>query len=200
MKSSLILLLAIVFGALMGSCGGEEAYFPKPRMYPKVNYPAKSYVTFDENYCSFSFERPAYSEVKQDKYFFDGKPLDPCWFDLEMDTLNSVMHFSYLPIKNRTHFDELIKDAFRMVNEHNKKAEYRQDQKIENDQGIGGMLFEVDGPVATPLQFFLTDTTSHFLRGSLYFNAKVNPDSIAPIYGFIKEDIYHMLSTFDWSK
>ncbi len=200
MRSTFLLSLIILLTILLAACGGEDAYFPKPRLYPKVNYPAKSYVAFDEDYCSFGFERPVYSEVKQDKYFFEGKPLDPCWFDLKMDTLNSVVHFSYLPIKNRSHFDELIKDAFRLVNEHNKKAEYRQDQKIANDKGTGGMLFEVDGPVATPLQFFLTDSTRHFLRGSLYFNAKVNPDSIAPIYEFIKEDIYHILSTFEWSE
>ncbi len=200
MNNCFLLNFVFVVCLFVSACGGEEAYFPKPRLYPKVNYPAKSYVPFDENYCSFSFERPVYSSVEQDKYFFEGKPLDPCWFDLSMDTLNSVVHFSYLPIKDNNHFDDLIKDAFRLVNEHNKKAEYRQDQKIANDRGIGGMLFEVDGPVATPLQFFLTDSTKHFLRGSLYFNAKVNPDSIAPVYQFIKEDIYHILSTFEWNK
>lgn len=196
----MFLILSFVFTGLIVliSCGGQGDYLPKPRLYPKVQYPAKNYVAFDESYCSFKFKRPNYSKVVQDKYFFGEKVDDPCWFDLKMDTLNAVLHCSYIPVNNRTHFDGLVKDAFRMVNEHNKKAEYREDQQIENQQGVTGILFEVDGPVATPLQFFLSDTTEHFLRASLYFNAKVDPDSIAPIYNFIKEDVYKMISTFEW--
>lgn len=194
MKRSI--LLASFF--LLISCGGNDNYFPKPRLYPRVAFPVKSYQSFEETFCDLAFSYPTYARVVQDKYFFDGKPLDPCWFDLEFDTLNATLHCSYLPVENRAHFDKLIGDSFSLVNEHNKKAEYREDQQVLNKNGVGGLLFEVDGPVATPLQFFLTDTTDHFLRGSLYFNAKVDPDSIAPVYAFVKEDIYEMLASFRW--
>lgn len=197
MKIYFLALLSVLL-FLLSSCVSKDSYFPKPRLYPKVNYPAKKYISFDETYCSFSCEVPAYAKVEQDKYFFDDKPVDPCWFDLKIDTLNSVIHCSYIPIKNREHFDKLVSDAFRMVNEHNIKADYREDQVIQNENGVSGMLFEVEGSVATPLQFFVSDTSQHFLRGSLYFNAKVNADSIAPVYAFMKEDVIHLLSTLAW--
>ena len=184
---------------LIISCqNSNNSYLPKPRLYPKVNYPTKVYEDFDASYCSFTFQKPEYAQVVQDKYFFDEKPVDPCWFDLNIDTLNSTLHCSYIPVLDRAHFDKLIGDSFRMIGEHNKKADYREDQLILNAQGVQGILFEVDGPVASPLQFFLTDSTTHFLRASLYFNSTVNPDSIAPVYEFVKEDVFKMISSFEW--
>ena len=181
------------------SCGTQGVGTPKPRMYPKVVYPERNAVNFDEAYCSLSFVYPDYFTVNQDKYFFDSKPIDPCWFDLQSSDLNSQLHCSYISIKNRSHFDKLVQDAFKMTSKHNQKANYRKEQLIENkDEKVYGLLFEHEGPVASPLQFFVTDSTSNFFRGSLYFKSKVNPDSIAPVYTFVKEDVMKMIESFKW--
>ena len=47
------------------------------------------------------------------------------------------------------------------------------------------------------MQFFLTDSVDHFIRGSLYFDVEIN-DSIMPINNFLKEDIRFMIETFEW--
>lgn len=182
------------------SCQQSELAVPKPRMYPKVDYPERNEIKFDENYCKLSFTYPDYFKVKQDKYFFDEKPIDPCWFDLQSSKLNSQLHCSYIPIKNRKHFDKLVNDAFKMTSKHNQKANYRREQLIENsDERVYGLLFEHDGPVASPMQFFVTDSTQHFFRASLYFKSKVNPDSIAPVYSFVKTDILDLIESFEWN-
>ena len=184
---------------LLASCDDTQIGTPKPRMYPKVVYPERTKVNFDESYCSMSFVYPDYFEVSQDKYFFDSKPIDPCWFDLQSIDLNSQLHCSYIPIKSRSHFDKLVQDAFKMTSKHNQKANYRKEQLIENkEENIYGLMFEHDGPVASPLQFFVTDSINHFFRGSLYFKSKVDPDSIAPVYHFVKEDILNLIETFSW--
>ena len=86
-----------------------------------------------------------------------------------------------------------------MVDKHNVKANYRSESIIENeDARLYGVLFEIDGPVAAPLQFYVTDSTSHFLRGSLYFNSQVNRDSVAPVYDFLKLDFERMMESFEW--
>jgi len=54
--------------------------------------------------------------------------------------------------------------------------------------------------VATPYQFFLTDSTHHFFRGALYYDATPNQDSLAPVNAFLLEDIQHILNTFRWKK
>ena len=85
------------------------------------------------------------------------------------------------------------------MNKHNIKAEFRSDIPLRTN-AASGMAFEIDGPVATPYQFYLTDSTNHFFRAALYFNAKVNPDSTKPVFDFLKKDIEHMQSTFVWKK
>ena len=51
------------------------------------------------------------------------------------------------------------------------------------------------GPVASQLQFFLTDTAEqqHFFRGALYFYTEANTDSLAPVYDFMRKDVERMI-------
>lgn len=193
-------ILIIISILLFCSCQQTELGTPKPRMYPKVDYPERTLVEFDETYCNLAFTYPDYFAVNQDKYFFDSKPIDPCWFDLESKQLNSQLHCSYIPIKNRKHFDQLVNDAFKMTSKHNQKANSRRENLIKNvDEKVYGLLFEHDGPVASPMQFFVTDSTEHFFRASLYFRSTVNPDSIAPVYSFVKTDILELIESFKWN-
>lgn len=197
MRQSLnyILLICIFFVA----CNNDAVYLPKPRLYPKVNYPIKNSIEQNIEYCNFTFDFPDYARVVQDSFFFDENIIDQCWFDLVIDSLNGRLHCSYIPLNNRAHFDEMVKDAFELVTKHNVKANYRDEKLIAfDDRGVYGMEFEIDGPVASPFQFYLTDSTKHFLRGSLYFNDKVDADSIAPIYQFVKRDVQNMIVSFRW--
>jgi len=189
-----ILLLVNVFI----SCGSEQLYNPKPRSFPKIDFPERNYVTFDKDYCSFTFQYADYLDVQKDRFFFEGKPADECWFDLKIPPFNGDLHCSYIPLRDRAHFDKMVNDAFTMVSKHNIKAQYRDDFPIEMED-VSGMLFELKGDVASNFQFYLTDSLNHFFRGSLYFNSKVNPDSLAPIYSFVKADVLKVIETFEWT-
>ncbi len=181
------------------SCKDNQVYVPKPRMYPKITYPQGELQTFDESYCKMSFEYPTYAKVEQDKYFFDEDPIDPCWFNVQFPDLAGTLYCSYIPIDNRAHYDKLINDSFRLVEEHNSKANFRQEEYIQNKYGVGGLYFTLGGEVATNMQYVLTDTTSHFFRASLYFDSKVRPDSIRPILEFVKSDVDKMIESFRWN-
>lgn len=182
------------------SCGEDKVLLPKQRMYPQINFPQRKIIQLDTNFCDFTFPYPDYFTFLQDSFYFDGKPKDECWFNLNNVALNSTLHCSYYPIRSRKEFDELIADAFTITDKHNIKANARRENLISNENGVSGILFEVDGPVASPVQFFLTDSTKHFFRASLYFNAKVNPDSTAPVYKFINEDLLKMIEGFKWKQ
>jgi gliding motility-associated lipoprotein GldD len=82
--------------------------------------------------------------------------------------------------------------------EHNKKATFIDEVRFEKPNSVSGFIFNLEGPVATPFQFFMSDSTEHFLRGALYFNTQIRPDSLAPLYEFVKQDISHMINTFAW--
>lgn len=190
-----ILLLLLIF--LFQACE-DEIYSPKPRGFPKVEFPEKTYVPFTVDYCRFTFEQPVYSVVQQDTLFFDEKPVHPCWFDLYIPDFDARVHCSYYPIDEKNTFDKLTSDAFTMANKHNLKANYIDDLVIKKPDGTGGIVFNLEGPVASPFQFYLTDSTTHFLRGALYFNTQSRPDSLKPVVEFVKTDIMHLINTFEW--
>ncbi len=191
----LLLVLLVGFAA----CKEEAVLVPKPRIYPKVIYPEKAYEPLEIEDCPFTMEVPKYFQYIKDKDQNAVEKKHNCWFDLYCQELNSYIHLSYLPFSSRKEFDKLIGDAFEMADKHNIKASYRNELKITKpEEQVHGLIFEIDGPVATPLQFFMTDSTRHFIRGSLYFKSSVNRDSIAPVYDFHKLDVGKMVESFEW--
>jgi gliding motility-associated lipoprotein GldD len=193
----IILLTLIAFGLV--SCNDEAAKTPKPRMYPKVNYPiAYENAKFDTSFCNFTFRYPAYGKIVQDSFFYQDKPLHPCWFDINIPDLNASLHCSYYKVTKDKNLSSLINDAFNIAGKHNIKANFRKETIIQNSYGVKGILFDIEGPVATPLQFYLTDEKNHFFRASLYFNSKVNPDSTAPVLKFIRPKVEELISSFQW--
>ena len=184
---------------LFQSCE-EVIYSPKPRAFPKVVYPEKNYQPFDEGYCEFTFQYPQYATIQQDTLFFDEKPAHPCWFDIVMPDFDARIHCSYYPIDKVNTFDKLNADAFDLASKHNLKANYIDDLIIKKPNGVSGIAFNLEGAVASPFQFFLTDSTTHFLRGALYFNTQSRPDSLAPVKDFVKTDIMHLINTFEWKE
>ena len=65
---------------------------------------------------------------------------------------------------------------------------------------VFGTVFNVEGDVASPFVFYVTDSTSNFLYGALYFDARPNADSLAPVTKRIREDMLRMISTLEWRK
>jgi gliding motility-associated lipoprotein GldD len=72
------------------------------------------------------------------------------------------------------------------------------ESRLTTENGVSGMYFDLGGNTATANQFFLTDTTNHFLRGALYFNASPNADSLGIVNDFLKKDLEHLINTLRW--
>ena len=196
MKLNLVWLLISII--LVTGCREADTPLPKPRAYPKVDFPKKNYEKAEVEDCAFTFDKPVYSRIVKEEYFFEDKTPHPCWFDLSFDAFNGKLHCSYFPIDSREGLDSLVTDAFELVGKHRIKANYRDEFVIKKENGVSGIFFDLGGPVATPIQFFLTDSTQHFFRGALYFQNKVNPDSMNIIHTFIKEDVNNMIESFAW--
>ncbi len=190
----IFLLTGIIY---LASCGETAVYSPKPRMYPKVHFPEKGFSFFDTTLCNFSFKYPSYGKIIQKNYIFEDRPAHPCWFDIQMDSLNATLHCSYIPINNKNNLSQLVTDAFKIVDEHNIKANYRRENIIENET-VKGIQFDIEGPVASAYQFYLTDSEKHFFRAALYLNSKVNPDSTQIVLDFIKKDLDSLVTSFSW--
>ncbi len=195
------LLLACFLPFFVLACGAGDPPVPKPRSYPRVNYPQRTYTALGATYCPFTFQRPASTRVVQETSYFDEAPADPCWFNLQLTPeLNGTIHFSYYPITSFTQWEELRDEAFELVGVHNQRASDIEEILIHRAAArVHGVAFDIAGPAASPFQFFVTDSTRHFLRGALYFETQVNPDSLAPVIDYVKEDLAHILETLTWT-
>lgn len=186
-----------VFVIIQAAC--NDSYTPKPQAYHKIDFPEKSYQASKVEHCPFSFEYPSYTTIEQDSLFFNEKVENPCWMDINFDRFKGVLHLSYKTIKQENDFAKYVDDAHKLTFKHTIKAESIDEYQIETPNQVGGMIYEVGGDAASSVQFFLTDTNTHFLRGALYFSNTPNADSIAPVVKFVKEDMRHLIDTFQWN-
>ncbi|MBL7964431.1 MAG: gliding motility lipoprotein GldD [Flavobacteriales bacterium] len=173
---------------LLVACGPDHV--PKPRGYFRIDLPSKAYV-------KWSPECPLEAEVSQ-----NAKPLlrsdsSSCWMDIRYPSHRATVHLTYKPVAGD--LPRLIEDAHGFKNKHQVKASRVRSERImrEHDR-VYGTLFDVEGDVASPFVFYLTDSARHFLYGSLYFDARPNADSLAPVTDRIREDMRHLAGTLKW--
>ena len=190
--SALCCLLCV---ALLFSC--NSTYVPKPAGYFAIPLPKKQYQTFNEPAYPYSFEYPVYANVVKDSTFFDSTTENPYWININFPQFRGRIYISYKSI-GKYAFSKLVNDAYNMTNKHTSKASGISDSLISTPNGVHGVFFNVEGDVATANQFFLTDSTSNFLRGALYFNATPNQDSLQPVNAFLVADMKHLINTFRW--
>jgi len=187
-KNKFIFILLLPM--LIISC--NENYYPKPHGYIRTDFPEKEYILFDESY-PFTFEIPVYSEVVADSSLGAEK----FWSDWNFPKFKATVFISYKDIKNNLH--EYEEDTRELAYKHTIKADAIDPIIWENhDEKVYGILYDIKGNVASQIQFYLTDSTNHFIRGSFYFNCIPNKDSLAPSLKFLRQDIDKMIETFKW--
>ncbi len=196
----MIKILQIFISLLIVSliCGCErEAPIPKPKGYPRMKFPERSYETYQNDYCPLTFEKPVYAQIIRDTLQFNKKVESPCWFDIKMEELGATIHISYKDLE-KNKLSSLLEDMHKLTYKHAIKAEYIDEQIIHTSNNVHGLIFSVGGNAASSSQFFLTDSTHHFIRGALYFNTAPNEDSLTPVIQFVQADIEHMINTLHW--
>ncbi|MFN8322129.1 MAG: hypothetical protein U0T74_05675 [Chitinophagales bacterium] len=190
-------LLPVSVCCLLTSCHGD--YSPKPKAYPRVVFPQRAYELYSPEECPFKFEKPVYTRVQRDTtYFGERLRSDQCWLNVYFPSLNGVLNLTYKDINDTMSLERLVEDAHKMAYKHTKKANYIDEIKVDNAHGVGGILYDLGGDAASNVQFFLTDSNRHFIRGALYFYSQPNSDSMAPVLDFVKADLNHLLKTFEW--
>ena len=195
-KQSPALLIALSLLAFFSGC--DTPYPPKPKGFFRIDLPEKSYREFASDVCPFRFQYPVYADIVRDSLFFDKAPENPCWLNIDFKELGGKIHLSYKVINAENSLEKLIEDAHKLTFKHTSKADFIDENIVQNEHGASGILFEVGGNAASNAQFFLTDSVHHFIRGSLYFSSTPNEDSLAPVIRFVKEDMLLMMQSFEW--
>ena len=191
-----LLFLCILLSTLL-SCNSD--YVPKQRGYFKINFPERQYRVFDRPGYPYAFEYPVYGEVVQDSTFFENKPENPYWINIDFPQFNGKIYISYKQIGTNS-FEKLREDAFKLTYKHTHKATSIEESPISTPLGVTGVFFNVGGNAATGKQFYISDSTHHFLRGALYFDTTPNEDSLGVVSNFLQQDMLHLINTFRWKQ
>lgn len=187
MKIKISLLVTILTLVLI-SCTSNPPT-PKPRGYFRIDLPEKTYKTYNDE-CPFVFDVPEYSFIIKD-------PEGACWLDLYFPINRATVYITYKPLNND--LSQHLDDQHEFVYKHVVKADAIEEVRFENDSiKVYGIMYNLKGNTASSVQFFLTDSVKHFVRGSLYFDVAPNKDSLGPVIDYLRTDIEHLMETFRW--
>jgi gliding motility-associated lipoprotein GldD len=193
------ILTILIF--LIASYSCRHVPVPKPRGHFRIDLPERHYVQFNELSgknlnIPLSFEYPAYGHLT----FLGEHGSDPGWFDIEFPSYKARIYLTYKDVKND--LDSLLDQSYDInVKYHVSKADAIKEQVFSNSENkVYGILYDLKGNTASAVEFYVTDSLRHFLRGSLYFAAEPNADSLAPVINFFREDIIHLIETLKWNK
>lgn len=173
---------------ILASC--SKGPLPKPYGELRLEYPAPRYRAFNSG-SPFTFEYSSLASITPAK--------QPNWYYMEYPAMKAKVFITYFPVKND--FTQHVKEAEKMVYEHTIKASSIDTKTFSYpEKRVFGNFYELKGQTASNLQFYITDSTRHFVTGNLYFNTRPKPDSLAPAVDYIKQDLRHFLDTFQWKK
>ncbi len=192
--NSMKLTILVLFIVFFASCADELSYTPKPKGYHYIPLPTAEYVALPDS-LPYLFEYSAHAKLLNDSSYL----ADRYWLEIYYPQFEANIDISYKPISSRQDFKEYVDDCFKLAQKHNIKAQAINEIVDKTPKGYTSVAYELEGDVPSYLQFYVTDSTKHFLRTSLYFPTSTKGDSLAPIIDFIKKDMKRMMSTVDWN-
>jgi gliding motility-associated lipoprotein GldD len=176
--------------------GCQQDYLPKPLGYNRLNLPEPSYHALPDT-LPYSFEYSKHARLLSDT----SRISERYWIELYYPEIKANIHVTYKKIRNNEQLlKEFVNDAYVLTAKHQIKAYAIDEVIVKTPSGKTAIVAELEGEVPSQMQFTITDSTQNFLRGALYFNTKVNNDSLQPAIEYMKKDIMHMINSFNWNK
>lgn len=185
-----IVIFLTGLSVIFGSC--KNGYTPRPRGYFRIALPEKRYKPLDIS-VPYSFQIPVYSVAGHD-------PLSPDqtdWITVDVPANHAQIHLSYKPVSDN--LSSCMEESRSLAYKHSQKASAIEEQLFFNpSKKVYGTIYTIKGNAASPMQFYLTDSLKHFLRGSLYIREVPNSDSLQPVINFLTQDVLQLIKTTEW--
>lgn len=183
----MLLLLAVAVAC-------HKSYTPKPHGYFRIDFPEKKYTQYQSD-CGYGFEYPVYGTITP----FQGAVAEPCWINIEFPAYHGKIHLTYKDVVNNN-VAAYAEDIRTLAYKHIIKADDIIERQVSfPDRKVYGLVYDIRGNTASSLSFYLTDSTSHFISGAMYFSVKPNKDSLAPVIRFFSKDVDHLIETLHWN-
>lgn len=182
-------LFLTILSLLVIAC--EDSGTPLPYAYPRIDVPSKEYSEWnDSSDCPYTFE------INQHAQWQD-EPRGYCWGNIVYPDIRAKVQLTYKPVEGN--IERLLNEARELAYTHTVKADGIGEQLYQNDSTkVYGLLYRMRGEAATTTQFFVTDSTDHFLRGVVYFASSPNADSLKPVNEYMAEEVIHLMETTKW--
>src|SRR5215467_9485734 len=104
--------IACILYLIPGLFSCNTPYVPKPKGYFKISFPQHKYQRFNPVNYPYTFEYPVYAQIVKDTSFFDDKPENPYWINIDFPQFHARMYVSYKQVSGN--FDKLREDAYKM--------------------------------------------------------------------------------------
>ena len=178
---------SFLFLIVLGFFSCKEETVPKPACQLRLEYPAPKYTELTSN-CPFSFDVNTLAQLKNNS----------CSYEIQYPKMKATVYLTYKEVHND--IDKLLQDAQNLTYKlHTLKADDILEQPFVNpNKKVFGMFYKVGGNAATNALFYATDSTKHFMTGSVYFYAKPNYDSILPATQSVQDDMRRIMETMKW--
>lgn len=172
----------------------EKTYTPRPVGYNRLILPAPSYRTFPDT-LPYRFEYSTHAKFLDDT----SRISERYWVEIYYPELKANIHLTYKKIGgNEKLLKEFLDDAYTLTAKHQIKAHAIDEAIVTTPSGKTAVIAELEGEVPSQFQFTMTDSTHNFIRGALYFNTKVQNDSLAPAIDYMKKEMMHIINTLEW--
>lgn len=176
---------------LLGLTACEKTWLPKPPGYNRIDLPSHRYEKLTGDY-PYELDFSKASQVELDSFNL----AETAWINLNYKDFGAKVHLTYKKIDGKDiRFETLSNDAFKLTAKHQIKAYGIEEGVLITPNGYTAVVAELSGEVPTQFQFFVTDSTDHFLRGAVYFNTAMKNDSLAPVIEYIKIDMTHLMNS-----
>jgi len=174
------------------SCSRD--YQPKPKGYNRLLLPAAEYRASPDS-LPYQFEYSKHARLLRDSSWFSERH----WIGIYYPDLKANIHITYKRLNNREQLlKELLNDSYNLTSKQQIKASAIDELITVTPSGKTAVIAEIAGEVPSQFQFTMTDSVHNFLRGALYFNTRVQNDSLAPAIEFMKKEVLHFINTLEW--
>lgn len=189
-QGHVILFFLLTIGLV--SC--RQSLDSKPYGYLRIAIPDTSYSWYAPNGYPYAFRLSNNAETH-----LVNKTGEDYWLNIHYPAINTTIYCSYKPIHNNLRV--LAREAQELIYLHSVVASAIPSQDFANPQeNVYGVYYELHGNTASPIQFVLTDSIKHFIRGSVYCNTIPNQDSLAPVHKYMRQDVRILMESMKWQK
>ena len=189
------IILLFVTAVVCTSC--EPTFIPKPTGFNEIDLPVQKYNLWKDSTKPYLFEKNEVAVVKD--YITSTIKKEDKYVIIDYPTLGGKCYLTYKPIGNNIDtLNSLIMNSFRLADGHNVKASGIESEVISTEDGHYAVSIIIEGEVSSQYQFYLHDSTNHFIRAALYFETAKKNDSLAPVIDYVKRDMNHIIKTIQW--